>query len=115
MLSKLASNFLERGLLQPLFDKRLRASDVAGLKIIRFCGKDKPKEVRFSYDNEHSVVDVFDIVTNYQILDGSADSPEYVAVFGLSPETGKIRRIDNEKNILIPPSSFLFRNVAIED
>jgi len=120
MLAKLASNLLERGLIQSLFnDKRLRVSDVVGLKIIRFCGKDTPKEVRFSCDSENSVVHVFDIVNNCQILDGSADSPEYVAVFGLSPETEKMRRIDNENHrksqLVIPPSSFLFRNVSIED
>ena len=43
-------------------------------------------------------------------------SLEYICVFGLSPETEKVRRMENETHrASVPSSSFLFQNVSIED
>jgi len=121
VLAKMTFNFLERGLIQPLFDKRLRVSDVSGLDVFRFCGKDIPKVVRFSCENHQNTVQVYDAINNSLIFDDPSDSPEYIAVFGLRQETGNMQKFDLEKRrkpqlaSSPPPSSFLFRSVFVED
>jgi len=114
-LASLTLDCLERGILSSLYgSKRVDANDVIGLTTMRLQ-KGIPSLVRMKQlDNAVQVLSK----GNMMLFDSSIESPQYIAVYGLSEETEKVRRKDMDESTQskgAPPiSSFLFQKVIID-
>ena len=117
-LASLTLDCLDNGILRYLFgNKRIDANDVLGLATLRLNRAD-PKLVKIRHVDSHAV-QVFDKVTNRMLFDKPMDSPQYIAVYGLSTETEKVPRKDmddrKQSQHAPPGTSFLFQKVFIDD
>lgn len=114
-LASLTLECLERGILSSLYgSKKIDSNDVIGLTTMRLQ-TGIPSLVRMKQlDNAVQVLSK----GNMMLFDSPIESPQYIAVYGLSGETEKVRRNDVEENTQskgAPPiSSFLFQKVFID-